>query len=220
MKASNMRIIFVGAQGSGKDTQARKLSEDLHLPFVDAGTLFRSHIAQQTPLGQEVKAIIDSGRLAPDEITNRMMEEHLAQPIFNDGVVINGYPRSMLQVQALERFAPPTHVIYIRISDEEGIRRIAGRRTCAAQGHVYHLEVHPPRVAGVCDEDGSPLIQRDDDQEDAIRARLRIFHETTEPIVDHYRGSESTNVLEISGEQSIPAVREEIHRALMLVRKP
>ncbi|MEK7158739.1 MAG: nucleoside monophosphate kinase [Patescibacteria group bacterium] len=212
-----MRVIFVGAQGSGKDTQARKLAGELRFTFVDAGTLFRSHMASRTPWGREVKAIIDSGRMAPDEITNRMMEERLGQETFQNGVIINGYPRSITQAQALERFAPPTHVVFIRISDEEGIRRIAGRRTCVAEGHVYHLEYYPPRVAGICDVDGSPLRQRDDDQEDAIRTRLHFFHETTEPILEYYRSAGRVPVLEINGEQAISAVREDLHRALKLL---
>lgn len=202
------RILLFGPQGSGKGTQGEKLAEWLSLPLVVTGNIFRYNIKEQTELGKLAQEYINKGELVPDEVTNRMIGERLMQDDCRQGFILDGFPRNVVQAEALDSYTQITHLLHIEISDAEAIRRIAQRRTCVAEGHVYHLTYNPPKQADICDEDGSVLEQRKDDTEEALKKRLEIYHSETEPILQHYQ---SRNVVyTISGEQSIETVWQNI----------
>ncbi len=204
------RILLFGPQGSGKGTQGEKLAEWLSLPLVVTGNIFRHNIKEQTELGKLAQEFINKGELVPDEVTNRMIGERLMQDDCKAGFILDGFPRNVVQAEALDSYTQITHLLHIEISDTEAIRRIAQRRTCTAQGHVYHLTYNPPKHAGICDEDSSPLEQRKDDTEEALQKRLEIYHSETEPILQHYQPSKV--VYTINGEQSIETVWQEVQK--------
>lgn len=206
-------ILLFGPQGSGKGTQGEKLSQWLQLPLVVTGNIFRANIKSATDLGKLANSYISQGQLVPDEVTNAMIQERLAQMDCAAGYVLDGFPRSLSQAQALDRFSHVTHLLHIQLSDAEAVQRIAQRRTCAAQGHVYHLTYNPPAVPEVCDVDGSVLQQRNDDTEEALKTRLEIYHSETEPLLDFYRSKGVVH--DLDGAQSIDAVWESV-RTLFL----
>lgn len=199
-------ILLFGPQGSGKGTQGAKLSEYLTLPWIVTGNIFRSHMKENTSLGQLAKQYINEGKLVPDEVTNRMITERLHQADCKAGLILDGYPRNLSQAQALDQVTKVTHLLHINLSDTEAMRRITNRRTCVEHGHVYHLIYHPPQQLGSCDIDGSELQQREDDTEAALQKRLVIYHQETEPLLEHYRPV----VYTINGEQSIENVWRDI----------
>lgn len=200
-------ILLFGPQGSGKGTQGEKLSAQLHLPFIVTGNIFRENMKNNTPIGKTIQGYINAGHLVPDEVTNAMIAERLRQPDCVAGFVLDGFPRNLAQAEALDAIVAVTHLIHIHIEDSSAIQRIAERRTCA-QGHVYHLTYNPPKIADVCDVDGSPLQQRADDTEQALAKRLEIYHQETEPLLQHYaaRGVAHT----INGEQPIADVWHDV----------
>lgn len=202
------RILLFGPQGSGKGTQGEKLAEWLSLPLVVTGNIFRHNIKKQTELGKLAQEYINKGELVPDEVTNRMIGERLMQDDCKQGFILDGFPRNVVQAAALDSYTQITHLLHIEISDGEAIRRIAQRRTCVAEGHVYHLTYNPPKQADICDEDGSVLEQRKDDTEEALKKRLEIYHSETEPILQHYQPRNV--VYTINGEQSIDTVWQDV----------
>lgn len=202
------RILLFGPQGSGKGTQGEKLAEWLKLPLIVTGNIFRYNIKEQTELGQLAQQYINKGELVPDEVTNRMIGERLMQDDCSNGFILDGFPRNLVQAKALDSYTTITHLLHIEISDDEAIRRIAQRRTCVAQGHVYHLIYNPSKQDGVCDEDGSALEQRKDDTEEALQKRLEIYHNETEPILQHYMPNNVVHT--INGEQPIETVWENV----------
>ncbi|MBI2415719.1 MAG: nucleoside monophosphate kinase [Candidatus Kerfeldbacteria bacterium] len=208
-------ILLFGPQGSGKGTQGEKLSAWLQLPLVVTGNIFRSNIKSGTALGQLAQGYIQRGELVPDEVTNQMIQQRLAEPDCVNGFVLDGFPRSVAQAEALHNFTTVTHLLHISISDAEAVRRIAERRTCVANGHVYHVLYNPPKQAGVCDSDGSPLQQREDDTETALRRRLDIYHRATEPLLNYYRQRQL--VFDINGEQLIAKVWTDIQAIFQTV---
>lgn len=202
------RILLFGPQGSGKGTQGEKLADWLTLPLIVTGNIFRYNIKEQTELGLLAQQYIHKGELVPDEVTNRMIGERLTQDDCSNGFILDGFPRNLIQAQALDSYTTITHLLHIEISDSEAIRRIAQRRTCVAQGHVYHLIYNPPKQADICDEDGSPLEQRKDDTEEALKTRLEIYHSETEPILQHYMPKNVVHT--INGEQPIETVWQNV----------
>ncbi|MDT0308563.1 adenylate kinase [Streptomyces sp. DSM 44917] len=188
-----MRIVLVGPPGAGKGTQAALLAERLAVPHISTGDLFRANISQGTPLGKQVRSILDEGGLVPDEITVAMAADRMAQPDAEDGFLLDGFPRNIGQAKALDGLlAEGGHkidaVLDLEVPEEEVVRRIAGRRTCRKDSsHTFHLEYRKPRVEGVCDVCGGELYQREDDREETVRKRLAIYHAETEPIIDYYR---------------------------------
>lgn len=206
-------ILLFGPQGSGKGTQGEKLSQWLKLPLVVTGNIFRANIKNATALGILANNYINQGQLVPDDVTNGMIRERIAQIDCAAGYVLDGFPRSLVQAESLETFSHVTHLLHIQLSDVESIKRIAERRTCVAQGHVYHLVYNPPTVTNICDVDGSALQQRDDDTEQALKTRLKIYHAETEPLLDYYRSKGVVH--DLDGSQPIAAVWESI-RALFL----
>ncbi|MDQ6729887.1 MAG: adenylate kinase [Actinomycetota bacterium] len=190
---AELNLILFGPPGAGKGTQADRLERDFQLPFISTGDMLRGNVKSKTELGNEAKRYMDAGDLVPDELMVAMAADRLEQRDAQDGFILDGFPRTLDQASALERQLDGlqrrvTAALLIDVPDDEVIRRLSGRRMCVKSGHNYHVEFDPPKRAGVCDQDGSRLIQRDDDQPEVIKNRLKVYHEQTEPLVDHYDG--------------------------------
>jgi len=201
------RIIMLGPQGSGKGTQADMLTAKLGIPKISTGDIFRQNIKDGTELGQKVKAIIDEGKLVPDELTNDIMKNRIKEPDCANGFILDGYPRNLFQAEALDKVTQITHVLEVYIPDKESVKRISGRRSCHC-GRVYHLEYNPPKNDEVCDDCGEKLYIRDDDKPEAIQERLKIYHEQSEPLVEYYK--EKGVHVRIDGLPPIEEVSKEI----------
>ncbi len=185
-------LVLLGAPGAGKGTQAAILSQRLHLPHVATGDLFRSAVREGSAIGLEARRYMERGQLVPDEITVGMLLGRLAEQDAHDGVILDGFPRTRSQAVALdaalaEHGAMVDHALQIEVPAEELVRRMSGRWICQANGHVYNEASHPPRVAGLCDLDGSPLIQREDDRVETVRARLAQQLGALGEVSQHYR---------------------------------
>lgn len=188
---SELNLILFGPPGAGKGTQAERLRRDFQLPFISTGDMLRNNVKEQTELGKQAQEYMDAGELVPDDVIVAMVAERLQEDDAQDGFILDGFPRTIEQAEALEKQLSDlgrriTAALLIDVPDEELIRRLAGRRVCVKAGHNYHIEFDPPKREGVCDQDGSRLIQRDDDQPDVIRNRLRVYHEKTSPLIDYY----------------------------------
>lgn len=189
--AQQLNLILFGPPGAGKGTQAERLRKDFELPYIATGDMLRANVKDQTELGKQAKAYMDAGDLVPDELILAMAAARLNQDDAQDGFILDGFPRTLEQAQALEQQLSEmgrriTAALLIDVPDEEVIRRLSGRRMCVKSGHSYHLEFDPPKHEGVCDQDGSRLVQRDDDKPEVIENRLRVYHEKTKPLVDYY----------------------------------
>jgi adenylate kinase len=187
-------VVLLGAPGAGKGTQAPLLSSRLGIPVVATGDLFRAAVRDGTPLGLEARRFMDAGRLVPDEITVRLLLDRLSRPDAAAGVILDGFPRTGVQAQALdtalaERDAAVSAAVLIDVPTEELVRRMSGRWVCRAKGHPYHEVSSPPQVPGRCDLDGSELYQRADDRPETIRARLAQQLGSLDEVLDHYRAS-------------------------------
>jgi adenylate kinase len=188
---SDLNLILIGPPGSGKGTQADRLREDLRLPFISTGDMLRQHVKEGTQLGQEAKSHMDSGGLVPDDLIVKMAAERLAQDDARDGFILDGFPRTTAQAEALDEQLKAvgrgiTAALLIDVPDEGVVKRISGRRVCVKAGHNYHVDFDPPRNGTVCDQDGSRLIQRDDDKPDVVKERLVVYHEKTAPLIEYY----------------------------------
>ncbi len=189
--AQQLNLILFGPPGAGKGTQAERLRKDFELPYIATGDMLRSNVKDQTELGKQAKAYMDAGDLVPDELILAMAADRLAEDDAQDGFILDGFPRTIEQAEALEKQLSGmgrrvTAALLIDVPDEEVVRRLSGRRMCVKSGHSYHVEFDPPKHEGVCDQDGSRLVQRDDDNPDVIVNRLRVYHDKTKPLVDHY----------------------------------
>lgn len=187
-----MRLILVGPPGTGKGTQAKLLTERLHLTHIGTGDILREAIRLNTPLGHLAKPYLESGRLVPDELVNEVVAERLRHANRPARFVMDGYPRTLAQArvfdQNLEQLGLDlTAVIQLVTDEEEVVRRLSGRWSCPHCGATYHILNRPPRQAGICDKCGTVLMQRVDDQEATVRARLKLFHDTTDDLIAHYR---------------------------------
>lgn len=208
-----MYIILIGAQGSGKGTQAEMLSQAFGIPHVASGDLFRNAIDEKTELGLKVKAYLDRGELVPDDLTVAMVLGRLEEPDCAQGVLLDGFPRTVAQAQALDeglkRAGKKIDVaIYLKVPRGELLSRLSGRYICRANQHVYNIYTRPPKVAGVCDLDGSELYQRPDDVGEAVQRRLDIFFNETIQLLDYY-GSQH-KLEEVDGNQSIDQVQRSL----------
>jgi adenylate kinase len=216
-----LNLVLLGPPGSGKGTQGERLQEDLRLPYYATGDILRGAVRDETELGRTAKEYMDSGDLVPDEVIVGVIAERIDSSEARDGFILDGFPRTTPQAEALdaklgELGRTVTAVLLIDVSDDEVVRRLGGRRTCEANGHVFHAEFEPPKQEGVCDIDGSALIVRDDDKPEVIRKRLDTYHEKTEPLVSYY---DSRSVLRrIAGEAAPEEVAEEIRRTLATLR--
>lgn len=181
------RICLFGPQGSGKGTQAEKLEAFLHLPHIAPGNIFRRAIAANNALGKQVQDYTDAGKLVPDEITNTLIAQRLQEMDCRNGYILDGYPRNKNQAEALDKISVLTYVILVEITDEEAVRRLSLRRVCTTCGRTYHKEFKPPAENELCDVCRKPLEHRKDDQEEAIKERLAIYHAETEPLFAGYR---------------------------------
>lgn len=206
--------LFMGIQGSGKGTQAERLSKALSIPHVSTGDIFREVIKQNSPLGEELRAILDSGALVPDELTSRMVRERLSQPDAANGFILDGYPRTQAQAEHLDAMLAEMGrqirgVFFFDLPEEETVARLEPRRVCTKDSsHIYHLTNKPPQRDMVCDIDGAPLKQRDDDKPEAIRKRVAEYKRETLPLLDRYRQNDL--VRPIDATQSIDDVTEEM----------
>jgi adenylate kinase len=190
---SELNLILVGPPGAGKGTQAERLTADFGLPYFATGNILRAAVAEGTELGKKAKEYMDAGNLVPDEVIIGVILEALDGEEASDGFLLDGFPRTVPQADALgaalEKVGRKlSGVLLIDVDDEEVVRRLSGRRTCAKNGHTYHVDFDPPKHDEICDQDGSKLLQRDDDKPDTIRKRLSVYHEQTEPLVAYYEG--------------------------------
>jgi adenylate kinase len=186
-----MRVVLVGAPGAGKGTQAKFLAKHYGIPAISTGDIFRAHIAEQTALGLAAKRYMDDGGLVPDKVTIDIVRDRLQQADTSPGFLLDGFPRTLPQAQALQRMleelgTPLDAVLEMQVDAEEAVRRISGRRICGNCGHVAHVEFDPPQVKGVCDHCGGALEQRDDDLPDTVRTRLEVYARDTSPLVGFY----------------------------------
>ena len=190
----SLDLILMGPPGAGKGTQAARIASQRGLAHIATGDMLRAAVRDGTPLGQEAKAIMARGDLVPDDLIIAMFRERLSAPDTKQGVLLDGFPRTSAQAEALDGMLDGLRrqiasVIVFEIDLEELVRRLSGRRVCRAAEHVYHLEFHPPKVEGICDEDGSELYQRDDDREDVVRARYeKQWVSAAAPVLDYYSG--------------------------------
>lgn len=183
-----MNLIFLGPPGAGKGTVAGTVSQEYGIPQISTGDLFREAVRKESELGRKVKGILDRGELVPDSLTVELVKERLALPDARQGFILDGFPRTIPQADALEGFAGIDRVINFQIGDELVVRRLSGRRVCRACGAIYHVENMPPKVEGVCDRCGGELYTRSDDRAEAIQKRLEVYRQQTEPLIQYYRG--------------------------------
>lgn len=182
-----MRLILLGPPGAGKGTQAKLLAARLHIPHLSTGDMLRAAVKAGTPLGLAAKKVMDAGHLVSDDIIVDLVLERLAQPDCAHGYLFDGFPRTIAQADALRHARVGIDVVLeISVPDAEIVERISGRRVHPASGRTYHVHNHPPRVAGLDDVTGEPLVQRDDDREEIVRKRLEVYHAQTKPLVDYY----------------------------------
>jgi len=209
----SVRVAFLGPPGAGKGTQARDLAQEWRVLHLATGDMLREAVAAGSSLGREAKGYMDQGALVPDDVIIRMMGERLGKADAARGFILDGFPRTIAQADALAKLLKDLgqtldSVVYFDVSEPELLRRLTGRRVCRTCGHTYHLVSNPPKRAGVCDACGGELYQRDDDTEATVRKRLEVYQRQTAPLLDYYR---QRNVLTtVTGEGSLTAIRDAI----------
>ncbi|HEX3987166.1 MAG TPA: adenylate kinase [Acidobacteriaceae bacterium] len=215
-------ILLMGAPGVGKGTQAKELVAKWGVPQISTGDLLRYHRDHGTPLGQKTKEIMASGKLVPDELVNQMVAERLQQPDTANGFILDGFPRTLGQAKWLDKHigadptALPVIAVSIRVSYNQLLRRITGRRSCPVCGTIYNIYLHPPKVDEKCDLDGSPLTRRSDDTEEVFQERMRTYETQTAPVVEHYRAQGRFE--EVDGEQPVEVVAAGVEAAVARLR--
>ena len=202
-------IVMLGPPGVGKGTQAKLLAEKTGLVHVSSGDLFRENLKNQTELGRLAKSFMDKGELVPDDVTISMIRERLTRPDCAAGAILDGFPRTPVQAEALEKMLAEFNgqvdtVPYITADEDVLVERVSGRWTCRASGHIYHEKFSPPKLAGLCDVDGSQLYQRDDDKVETVKKRIGVYLTQTMPLVDYYR--QRGKLVEVDGMQAVEEV--------------
>lgn len=182
-----MKLVFLGPPGAGKGTIASQAKTAYSIPHISTGDLFRDNIRRETELGQKVKAILAAGDLVPDEVTIAMVDNRIKEADAAAGFILDGFPRTIAQADALARMTELDKVVNFVLDKETVVRRLSGRRVCKSTGRTYHILYNPPKVEGIDDETGEPLIQRDDDREESVRNRLEVYEASTAPLIDYYR---------------------------------
>lgn len=211
-----MRLILLGCPGAGKGTQAKLITEKYQIPQISTGDILRAAIKEGSPLGKEVKSIVDSGHLVPDELMIELVKKRLEAPDCENGFLLDGFPRTVAQAQALQHITDIDYVIDIEVPAEEIIRRLSGRRIHPSSGRIYHILTHKPNIPDQDDVTGEPLIQRPDDSEDTVRKRLTIYQEQTSPLQSYYQHFKATGerkvpvYLKIDGTKPIKEIKNQI----------
>jgi adenylate kinase len=210
-------IVLLGAPGAGKGTQAKYLAKALRVPHVSSGDIFRENLASQTDLGKQASGFLARGELVPDDITIAMIEDRLARPDCAGGAILDGFPRTPNQAEALDKILAAKGgrvgaVLYIKVDEQILIQRLSGRWMCRQAGHVYHQMFNPPKQAGVCDVDGSPLYQREDDSAETVAHRISVYLRQTAPLIEYYR--ERGDIVEIDGGLPIEEVSRQVMAAV------
>jgi adenylate kinase len=189
---TELNLILLGPPGAGKGTQAERLEDDFHLPYIASGNMLRAAVDEGTDLGLKAKEYMDRGDLVPDELLIGMILECVQEDGCKDGFLLDGFPRTAGQAEALDEALGKlgrklTATLLIEVPDDNIVRRLSGRRVCKKDNHVYHVDTNPPKHEGVCDIDGSKLVQRDDDKPETVQKRLTVYHDLTAPLVDYYQ---------------------------------
>jgi len=216
-----VRIAFLGPPGAGKGTQARDLAQEWGVLHLATGDMLREAVAAGSPLGGEAKDYMDRGALVPDDVIIRMMGERLGRADARPGFILDGFPRTIAQAEALAKLLKDLGqtldtVVYFDVSEPELLRRLTGRRVCRKCGHTYHLVSNPPKRAGICDACGGELYQRDDDSEATVRNRLQVYQRQTAPLLDYYR--QRNTLTTVAGEGPVAMIRDAIRKAVGDVR--
>jgi adenylate kinase len=218
---SELNLVLLGPPGAGKGTQAERLVTDFDLPYYATGDILRAAVKDETELGKEAKGYMDRGELVPEDLICKVIMERIDQPEAEDGFLLDGFPRNKEQADILQnalesRDRKLTAVLLIDASDDEVIKRISGRRVCVKNGHVYHVDFDPPKHDAVCDQDGSRLIQRDDDKPETIKKRLEVYHAQTKPLIDYYESR--ANLRRFDGSRTPSEVHDHIRATLATLR--
>ncbi len=211
-----MNIIVFGPQGSGKGTQAELIARRYKLPYISTGDIFRYHLKNQTRLGKKIAKDMNKGNLVPDELANKVIKDRIQQPDCVAGFVLDGYPRNKAQLDFLNKITTIDFAIVIEITDQEAVKRLSGRLACKC-GLSYHCEFNPPKKAGICDKCEGKLFKREDDQPVAVKNRLKIYHQRTEPLFANYK--KQGVLYQVDGSKSIEEVYQQIDEIINKVNK-
>lgn len=208
-----MKIIMLGAPGAGKGTQAKKIAEKYGIPHISTGDIFRANIKNGTELGKKAKSYMDQGLLVPDELTCDLVVDRISQPDAAGGYVLDGFPRTIPQAEALTKALDAKgekidFAIDVTVPDDHIITRMSGRRACLKCGATYHIKYNPPKQEGICDTCGSELVLRDDDKPETVQKRLDVYHEQTQPLIDYY--TKAGALFHVDGTQDIDKVFADI----------
>ncbi len=216
-----MRIILLGGPGAGKGTQANYIKETYHIPQISTGDMLRTAVKEGTPLGLQAKQIMQAGGLVSDNIVLGLVRERIAKKDCQNGFLLDGFPRTIAQAHSLkDQGTIIDYVVEIDVNDETIVRRMSGRRVHPASGRTYHVVFNPPRVADQDDHTGEPLMQREDDKEDTVRERLKVYHQQTEPLITYYANwaaggdASAPQYIKINGIGKVEAIRQQIFAAL------